>query len=151
MHEMLGNQLFMARNYPSAARHLEKALQVHPGNKAIRRKLVICYTQTRETERALDVFLSLIEDDIDYIINTDPVSDDCPCPEIVFNLEDELHGMETAFRDNLVLGMLWLYCDTERAWEYFHKALAQRPDNPKIKSALAIIKARIPNTNPTKT
>ncbi|NOY06486.1 MAG: tetratricopeptide repeat protein [Chlorobi bacterium] len=148
---MLGNQLFMARNYPSATLHLERALQAHPGNKAILRKLIICYTQIGETERALDAFVSLIKDDIDYIIETNPISDDCPCPEIVFKLEDDLHGEEASYDDNLVLGMLWLYCNAERAWDYFHKALTQRPGNSKIKSVLTIIKTRIPATNPIKT
>ena len=141
----------MARNYSSATFHLERALQVHPGNKAIRRKLIICYTQLGEIERAFDTFVSLIKEDIDYIINTDPISDDCPCPEIVFNLEDNLHGKQASFTDNLVLGMLWLYCNTERAWDYLHKALVQKPDHSKIKSALSIIKTRIPTTNPTTT
>ena len=78
--EMLGNQYFLARNYESAAKNLQYALNIDPLNKAVRKKLVICYSQTGEIQKALNVFYNLIEEDIDYLINTDIVSDDCPCP-----------------------------------------------------------------------
>ena len=68
MSEMLGNQYFLARKYSLAAEQLEKALFNDPGSKGIRRKLVVCYTQTGDIDKALQLFLSLIKEDIDFVI-----------------------------------------------------------------------------------
>ena len=145
MHEMLGNQYFLARNYSRAAENLEKALVKFPRNKRIRRKLIICYTQLGEVEKALNTFISLIKEDIDFIINTDPIDDDCPCSELVFDLERRMSEKGESFNDLVVLGMLWLYCNIERSWNYFQQAARTQPDNPKIKSVLSMLKPKIDN------
>ena len=69
MSEMLGNQYFLARNYSGAAQELEKVLREDSKNKAIRRKLIVCYTQIGEIQEALSLFLSLAKEDIGFIIN----------------------------------------------------------------------------------
>lgn len=143
MYEMLGNQFFLARNYQKAADQLEKALGKSPGNKAIRRKLIICFIQTGQVEKALQVFLSLIKDDIRFIMDVDPVADDCPCVELVYDLEKRVDPEHPSFRDLTALGMLWLYCNPERSRAYFQKALRCEPDNPVVKSILALINIQL--------
>jgi len=142
MFEMLGNQFFMVRNYARAAEMLERALWKDAKNKAIQRKLIVCYTQIGKVNKALEVFLSLIKEDIDFIINTDPVDDDCPCPELVFEMENKRDQNESSLDFHLILGMLWLYCDLDQSIKYFQKALAIAPHNAQIKSILSILKAR---------
>ncbi|GAB4365542.1 MAG: hypothetical protein Kow0042_04830 [Calditrichia bacterium] len=137
MHEMLGNQYFLARNYAKAAENLEKALAKCDDNKSIRRKLIVCYTQLTKIDKALDHFLSLIKQDIDYIIKIDPIVDDCPCPELVFDMEARL---ETNSVDQCIaLGILWLYCNFEKSLKYFQKAHQLSKENDKIKSVLSIL------------
>ena len=68
MSEMLGNQYFLARNYSRSASELYKALKSDVRSKPIRRKLVICYTQIDEIGKALDTFISLIKEDVDFVI-----------------------------------------------------------------------------------
>ena len=136
MSEMLGNQYFLARKYANAIDVFEKALTNDFKNKGIRCKLIICYTQAREIKKALDVFVTLIEDDIEFIINMDPVRDDCPCPELVFDLEANLDISLYSFDYYLSLGMLWLYCDLKKSIEYFRKAQKLDQENPKIKYIL---------------
>ena len=143
MHEMLGNQYFMARNYHRAAENLEKALLKEPKNKAVRRKLIVCYTQLGEVEKALTTFISLIKEDIDFVINTDPIDDDCPCTELVFDLEKKISNKSPSVNDFIILGILWLYCNVQRSWDYFQKAAQLIPDDPRIKSVLSILKTRI--------
>jgi len=143
MSEMLGNQYFLARNYAGAARELEKALQKDPANKYIRRKLIVCYNQIGHVRKAIDVFLSLVKEDVDFIINTDPVDDDCPCAELVYDAERFYPNNDESLDFHLMLGMLWLYCDVNKSIHYFQKAQELDAENPKIKSILAILKAKV--------
>ena len=109
MFEMLGNQLFLVRNYSRAVEMLEKGLWNDPKNKYIRRKLIICYTQIGEINKALDNFLWLIKKDIHFIIDIDPIADDCPCSELVFDSEAKLHENPKSINLLIISGILWLY------------------------------------------
>lgn len=99
--------------------------------------------QTGQVDKALDIFLSLIKEDIDFIINTDPVDDDCPCPELVFELGK--HQEENTLSPDflLIMGMMWLYCNIHKSYDYFLKAAELNKDHSRIKSTLAFIKARL--------
>ena len=143
MDEMLGNHYFLARNYARAADLLEKALRSDPKNKGMRRKLIICFAQTGHIDKALTVFLSLIKEDIDFIINTDPVDDDCPCPELVFEMEHSIVESRHSLDTTLVLGILWLYCNVHKSLEYFSQAVKIDNNNKIIKSILALLSARL--------
>jgi tetratricopeptide (TPR) repeat protein len=142
MSEMLGNQYFIARNYSGAARELEKALNKEPGSKPIRRKLIVCYTQIGQVQKALNTFLSLVKDDAEYIINTNPIDDDCPCAELVFDMEKELLNNSNSVEFLLMLGMLWLYCDVLKSISYFEKSQQLQPQNTMIKSLLSLLSAK---------
>ena len=139
MSEMLGNQYFLARNYSGAAHELEKVLREDLKNKAIRRKLIVCYIQIGDIQKALSLFLALVKEDIDFIINTNPIDDDCPCPELVYKSEKFLPDNRNSLDFHLMLGMLWLYCDISKSIEYFEKAHVLQPQNPNIKSVLALL------------
>jgi tetratricopeptide (TPR) repeat protein len=142
MFEMLGNQFFLVRNYSRAAEVLEEALLHDRKNKAIRKKLIICYTQTGEIEKALDLFISLINEDINFLINTNLEADDCPCIELVFDLEKKLVQNRESLDYHLILGMLWLYCDLKKSIKYFNQAHKLDPSNQKMKSVLGILNAQ---------
>ncbi len=142
MSEMLGNQYFLARNYARAASELFEALKSDARNKAIRRKLIICYTQIDEIGKALDMFISLIKEDVDFVIKTDPISDDCPCPELVFDMEQKLENNKDSLDFNLILGMLWLYCNVEKSLYFFNRVLHIDPGFSKVKIILALLKTR---------
>ena len=147
MDEMLGNHYFLTRNYARAADLLEKALRSDQKNKAIRRKLIICFAETGHVDKALTVFLSLIKEDIDFIINTDPVDDDCPCPELVFDMEHWNVNTRQSLDDAEVLGMLWLFCNLHKSFEYFTQAANMDKNNKMIKSILALLNVRLQKEN----
>ena len=142
MSEMLGNQYFLGRDYARAAAELNKALKADTRNKGIRRKLVICFTQIGDIGKALDTFISLIKEDVEFVINTDPISDDCPCPELVFDMEQKLENSKNSIDFNLILGMLWLYCNVEKSLYYFNRVLQIDSNFSKVKIILALINAR---------
>ena len=142
MSEMLGNQYFLGRDYAKAAAELNEALKADLNNKGIRRKLVICFTQIGDIGKALDTFISLIKEDIEFVINTDPISDDCPCPELVFDMEQKLENSQNSIDFNLILGMLWLYCNVDKSLYYFNRVLQIDSEFSKVKIILALINAR---------
>jgi len=144
MSEMLGNQYFMARNYKEAVRALEPVYLKDSLNKSVRRKLIIAYTQTGKLMKGLELFISLVQEDVKFIINADPIFDDCPCPEI----EKQLR---TSPKDNLspdiniYNGILWLYCNPKISVKFLKKAIMDFPENTDIKNAIEIIRQEIKN------
>jgi pentatricopeptide repeat protein len=141
--EMLGNQYFIARKYESAAISLCEALLNDPNNNAVKKKLILCFTQLGEVKKALQLFKELIEEDIDLIINTDIKEDYCPCPELI-----QKYGGVLPYEDNskdlkIMLGILWLYCDAPKSLSFFKTVLEQEPDNEQIKSITSIIEERL--------
>lgn len=118
MHEMLGNQYFLARKYTEARNELELALKENPAAHTIKKKLIICYIQTASISCALDLFYEVLSEDINSIINTDPIFDNCPCPQIIYELENSLVSTNSEVR-TLSLGILWLFCDINESIKYF--------------------------------
>jgi len=143
MSEMLGNQYFLARNYANATKNLQYALDIDPLNKPVRKKLVICFSQIGEIQNALNIFYNLILEDIDCIINADPVGDDCPCPELVIHYGTILPYEENSTDLIIMLGMLWLYCDADKSLNFFKSAEKMKPEDERIKSISSIIENKL--------
>lgn len=140
MSEMLGNYHFLVRNYSSAIKPLEKLIEVEPGAKKAKKKLIVCYTQTDQLEKALNLFSDLIREDVDFIINTNPETEDCPCPHLTKDLESGLIERDDEYKLEVELGILWLYCDKEKSLEYFQKAAQQNPADKRFTSIIEILK-----------
>jgi len=142
MNEMLGNQYFMARNYLSAATAFQNVLKEDPTNLNARKKLIIAYTQIGKYSKAVDLFTNFINENIDNILETDPVKDDCPCPELVHSLEHlTKHGNES-FTTFETLSILWLYCDINKSIQFIEKALELKPKDEKANAILVILKKK---------
>ncbi|MBI3123298.1 MAG: tetratricopeptide repeat protein [Ignavibacteriales bacterium] len=118
MSEMLGNQYFLTRKYHEALSELETSLKKNPTSKPIRKKLIICYVKTGKLYTALEIFEKLIVEDVYCIINTDPILDDCPCPEIIYELENASSYFDEKEK-SIALGILWLYCDIKHSLNHF--------------------------------
>lgn len=143
MNEMLGNQYFMARNYLGAANAFQTVLQDEPKNINATKKLIISLTQIGKFSKAFDLFADFISENIDYIVNTDPAKDDCPCAELVNNLENKGKYGSESLTILETLGILWLYCDIHNSIEYFEKAIQLTPNDVKLNSVLLILKKKL--------
>ncbi|NOZ62998.1 MAG: tetratricopeptide repeat protein [Calditrichaeota bacterium] len=133
MSEMLGNQYFLARRYALAARELDDILEKNPRSKAIRKKLIVCHVQEGNLERALQLLVSLVhENDIDCIVETDPLLDDCPCPELVYDFEERFKNISDSKEYLIKLAILWLYCDVEKSYGYFREYQKSAPKDETI-------------------
>ncbi|MBU1099461.1 MAG: tetratricopeptide repeat protein [Bacteroidetes bacterium] len=146
MSEMLGNQYFLGRKYSLAMAELEDVVAQDPGNKVAMKKLIICYTQVGNIDAALKTFHNLISEDIEFIINTDVVSDDCPCPELVVKEDDHVETL-TSLKEFLMFGILWLFCNPEKSKMYLEKALEINPNLSLVKSSISLINAYIEKHN----
>ncbi len=145
MSEMLGNQYFMARNYREAVRELEPVYLNNNSNKSVKRKLIIGYSQIGKIKKSLELFVSLVKEDVEYIINSDPVFDDCPCSELRKKLN--FSPNKTASPDvNIYNGILWLFCDPKTSIKFLQEALIDSKNNEKIKESIEIIKKTIQST-----
>lgn len=146
MSEMLANHYFMIRNYTEAVNTYESVIAKSGISKAIRKKMIICYVRIFQIEKALAEFCGLVEEDIAFITNTDLKADDCPCPEIIYEIEnDEIHF--EAEEKQLALGILWLYCDVKISLKYLDDYLKTNPNNSEVNKAYQIIKTYSQNTN----
>ncbi len=143
MYEMLGNQYFMTRNYLGAVEVFEKVLIDDPKNINTRKKIIVCLTQIGKYEKAAEIFTDLISDNIDCIINTHPTKDDCPCPELVLHLEQLLERGNESFTTLKTLGILWLYCDSNRSLHFFRKAKSLKPTDSNINIILDILENKL--------
>ena len=141
--EMLGNKYFLARNYHGAAQNLQHVLSQNPINKSARKKIIICYTQTGEIEKAFDNFYTLVKEDINFIINTDPVADDCPCPELVAKYGKIFPYEHDSFDMKLMLAILWLYCDANKSFGFFKEISKTKIVDLRIKEITTLIEKNI--------
>ena len=144
MSEMLGNQYFMARKYQEAVKELEPIYLNDPGNKNVSRKLIIGYIQTGKLMKGLELFTSLVKEDISFIVNADPIFDDCPCSEIIKELQPSPNDTITPDL-NIYNGIIWLYCDPIISIKYLKKAFFDFPDNLGLKSTIETIELHIKN------
>jgi len=139
MSEMLGNQYFMARNYSAAQKEFEEVISKFPSNKSAKKKLIVCYTQTGKVKEAIQFFNELISEDIEFVVNTNPAEDDCPCPELVEKIEGQESAAPGSVNYYITLGIIWVYCDIRKSGDYFTKAKELAPEDKSIDLTIKLI------------
>lgn len=139
MSEMLGNQYFLSRNYQLAASVYSKVHDLEPNNLSIVKRMIICYTQIGEMDKAFYHFYELVKKDVSIIINTDLIADDCPCPELTERYGKILPYENNSMELKLLLGILWLYCDSEKSLQFFDQLSKEVPQEKKYKEIVLVI------------
>lgn len=136
----------MVRNYLQAQEEFEDTLLSDPSNKPLRKKLIICCCQTNNIPKALSLFVSLIKEDADFIINTNTEDEDCPCDDLIFELERKLSLSQVKLTDLIALGILWLYCNIQTSLEYFYEAQKFSPSDESITYIISVLKYKLHRT-----
>ena len=147
MSEMLGNQYFLARTFAKALTQFEQVIEKEPDNEKVKKKLIICYCEVGKVDKALNLFKSVIQTNIDLIAKTDIVDEDCPCPDLIKRLKWYEQITNSSFDFNCIVGILNLYCDVEDSCLYFSKALQQQPADELIKSIFDMISSYSKNVH----
>jgi tetratricopeptide (TPR) repeat protein len=122
MSEMLANHYFMIRNFEKAVKSYESVVFAKSNSKSIRKKMIICYVKTFQVEKAFDEFYKLVEEDIAFITKTNLITDDCPCPDIIAEIERNEIDFKDKYEKLIALGILYLYCDKKESLVHFAKA-----------------------------
>lgn len=143
MSEMLGNQYFLSRNFLKAKEAYEKVLESEPENDFIKKRLIICYTQTGEIKKAFELFYEIAKRNIEYITDTDIIADDCPCPELINKYGNIKPVEECSYDSKLMLGMLWLFCNMNKSFEFFEVLATEESSNTKVIEIRNLIKEKI--------
>jgi pentatricopeptide repeat protein len=140
MSEMLGNQYFLSRNFDKAMQHFEQVFKKEPENEKVQKKLVICYCEAGHVKDALEVFDKITANNIELIAETDIVSEDCPCPEILERMRWYEQVAANSLDFQCIMGMLNLYCSVEDSLVAFDKALGINPSDKVVKRIYGRIK-----------
>lgn len=139
MSEMLANQYFLARRFEKAQPMFAALLAKEPENLRAKKKMIICCTQLGELEQAERLIGEVLRENPYVIIDTDPQSEDCPCPELVESLEREIKMSPPSVRQLNQLGILYSYCNAETALTYFLRSLHVNREQPRIQKIVDIL------------
>lgn len=119
MSEMLGNQYFLSRHYSEAIDEYEKCLVSNQDNLFVKKKLILCLLERGDLESAVKYLDEVLSVSPKIILETDIKNDDCPCIEII----EKYRNVEVSEKIKMILGILWLYCDKQKALEIFEEIL----------------------------
>ncbi|HCY75628.1 MAG TPA: hypothetical protein DHV28_06875 [Ignavibacteriales bacterium] len=137
---MLGNHYFQLKNFILAEDTYERLLPAELANLKVKRKLIICYTQTNKLSKALQLLIDLIEQDSSTIIQFNSREEDCPCNDLIFQIESGIITYPLYQDSYLALGILWLYCNYRTSLNYFQMAIKENPNNDLLNKAFNLIK-----------
>ncbi len=140
MSEMLGNHYFQLRDFVLAERTYTRLSQNQLSDLSIIKKLIICYTQTYNLDKALELLLLLIKKDINIILNSNLKEDDCPCNDLIFQIENGEIKYPSDQETYISLGVLWLYCNHTTSINYFQMALNEKPENKYLIKVITFLK-----------
>ena len=141
MSVMLGNRYFIARQFDKALDQYEQAFEHSNFTIKIKKRVIICYIQTNQIDQAIRYFYNLVIKDPAIIIDTDPYLDDCPCPEVIPDWENIKRDNPQTANINEILGMLYLYCDLDKAIKAFEESIALNRQNILVSSIIKKLKA----------
>lgn len=146
MYEMLGNQYFVAREYQKAADVFESVIVSEPENRFVLKKLILCYSHMGHVRKALPIFKKLVSEDILFISTTAQTDDDCPCRELIAEVQQSMSDEGQNVDDHLKLGIFWLYCNAAKSLAHLRKAYELGKDNA-VEDLIQTIELKLSNNH----
>lgn len=146
MSEMLANHYFMIRNFNTAIELYERVVENFGRSSSLQKKMIICYIKTNQIENAKQEFCDLVEKDVEFIMHTEFKNNDCPCSDIIKEIEADLLNLSSPEKD-LALGIIWLYCDKNNSIYFLEKYLSKNQYDLRIAKSLQKIKNYIQTSN----
>lgn len=118
MSEMLANNYFLVRNYESARATFFALPEPLRSELRVIKKLILCEIFLGESEAALKHLLTILKENPDFIIKTDVDAEDCPCRDLICQLESRPGYSPENESTILSMSILWLYCSIEKSLYY---------------------------------
>ncbi len=142
MSEMLANHYFLVEKYSEAERLYEDLVSRANPNLVVSKKLILCYLYNREIQKALNLFSNLVKDK-DLFLSLINESEDCPCGNVLKELETKRNSNLRIQDFYLILGMAYGFKDIQSSISYFKQYLAVEPNNVKVKKIIQSLKGII--------
>lgn len=117
---MLANNYFIVRDYAKAKETFLRLPEELRDDCRVMKKLILCEIFLSEPRKALDYLLVILRRDPEIIVKTDIDTEDCPCRDLIIELEERTGYSDGDERNVLSLAMLWLYCNVNRAIDYLN-------------------------------
>jgi len=120
MSEMLGNYYFLVQNYSDAIVEYEQVLAKGSDNSSLKRKYIICFIKQGRYKEALNIFSKIISrTDLDFF-SSSIQNENTICRQLITELEN-FKNPKGKTETNYILGILWSFCDQDKAIKFFNK------------------------------
>ena len=139
MCEMLGNQYFIAGNYLEAIRIYSNIINTEKTNAEIQKKLIISYLKTTQLNSALLQFIAILNSSRSVAKCNENSNDYCVCREMISELNENKWNNIVGLDRDLMLAMLWYFCDLKQSRKYFKRASILAPNDKHISKINKII------------
>ena len=133
MCEMLGNQYFIAQNYSEAIRVYTNLINDKKANTEIQKRLIVSYLKTYQINSALLQFFAILNFSRNATKCDENSKDYCVCREMISEINNNKWENVIELDRDLMLAMLWYFCDLEQSEKYFKRATILAPDDGILK------------------
>lgn len=139
MCEMLGNQYFIAQNYSEAIRVYANLINNKKANAEIHKRLIVSYLKTSQMNSALLQFFAILNISRSTTRCDENSKDYCVCREMINEINSNKWENVIGLDRDLMLAMLWYFCDIEESEKYFKRATILAPNDGNLKKINKII------------
>jgi len=136
MSEMLANQYFLSGRYERALPLLEQFLLSSPDRAYLKNKLLICYLQMDQIDRALELCLEILRTAPFDLVGSDPCTQQFPCLEQTLQRPD---GPPTTPIELNRLAVVYLFCRPEVSLVHLRNSLELDPEQTAISEILSLL------------
>ncbi|MBT4504053.1 MAG: tetratricopeptide repeat protein [Gemmatimonadetes bacterium] len=140
MSEMLANQYFLSGSYERALPLLERFLLNSPDRAYLKNKLLICYLQTDQVDRALEFCLEILRTAPLDLVGSDPCTQRFPCLEQTLQRPG---GIPTTPLELNRLAVINLFCKPETSLRHLRRSLDLKPGQAPIREILSLLEPHV--------
>ena len=136
MSAMLGNYFYWQDRFDAAIPEYEAALRHDSGNPGVWKRLVVCYLYLGQLERALPLYLSVLDHPPLECPSENDSAGICPCQKLLSRMERDCPPESRGPHCWLVLGMLWSFFDLPQSIACFERARLDHPERTVLERVL---------------
>jgi tetratricopeptide (TPR) repeat protein len=138
MSEMLANHYYMNHKYFEAARLYNDVLKHNADNYDAKKKLIPCLIKLGEINKAFELYYDIIKYKPNLIAKNNHTKN-CPCLELLNEIENEKRTNLSIKEFYLALAILWSYCNINNSIRYFELVQTLTPECKKFQEVLLLI------------
>ena len=142
----MANHYFLNHRFNEAAQIYSEILERNNRNDKVKVKLIPCLLKEGKVDYAFALFYELLNHN-PLLFPCDNNTEDCPCREVLNEIENDKTTKLSIKDFYLSLAMLYTYCDSFKAKRYFDLIKSLSPENKKYRKTHQLISKLIQNQN----